>query len=154
MSDASDPLAGEYLTFRIGTEEYGLDILRVQEIRSYEQPTPVAGAPPFLKGVINLRGVIVPIVDLRIVAGLACPYNAFTVVVVVNIAGRIIGVVVDGVSDVWEITADQIRQVTGSPHPDTHLYIVATAENGERKVALMNIEGLMESLHHIVDAAK
>lgn len=151
MSDASVSLAGEYLTFRIGTDEYGLDIRLVQEIRSYEQPTRVARALPFLKGTINLRGVIVPIVDLRVVAGLACPYNAFTVVVVVNIAGRIIGVVADSVSDVWEIAADQIRQVAGSPHPDTHLYIVATAEIGERKVALMNIEGLMESLHLIVD---
>lgn len=154
MSDATASLAGEYLTFRIGTEEYGLNILCVQEIRSYEQPTHVAGAPPFLKGMINLRGVIVPIVDLRIVAGCEAHFDVHSVVVVIKLAGCHIGVVVDGVSDVWEIAADQIQQVAGSPHPDTHLYIVATVDIGERKVALMDIEGLMESLHLIVDAAK
>lgn len=154
MSDESVSLAGEYLTFRIGTEEYGLNILCVQEIRPYEQSTLVAGAPPFLKGVINLRGVIVPIVDLRIVAGLACPYNAFTVVVVVNIAGRIIGVLVDGVSDVWEIVPSQVQQVDGYPHPDTLLHVVAMATTNERRVALVDIEGLMEGLHLIVDGVK
>ena len=57
------PASGEYLTFRLGQEEYGIDILKVQEIRSYEQPTRIANAPDFIKGVVNLRGVIVPIVD-------------------------------------------------------------------------------------------
>lgn len=147
-------LAGEYLTFRIGDAEYGMDILRIQEIRSYEQPTRIDGVPPFLKGVINLRGVMVPIIDLRIVAGLDCPYNAFTVVVVINLSGRIIGVVVDSVSDVLEIAADRVSLVDGSPHPDSHLYIVATANICSRQVALLDIEGLMESLHLIVDATK
>jgi hypothetical protein len=88
--------AREYLTFRLGQEEYGIDILRVQEIRSYEQPTRIANAPAHVKGVINLRGVIVPIVDLRLRFNTAqCDYNDFTVVVVLHVAGRVVGAVVD-----------------------------------------------------------
>ncbi|MFN7673376.1 MAG: chemotaxis protein CheW, partial [Betaproteobacteria bacterium] len=102
--------AGEYLTFRLGTEEYGIDILKVQEIRGYEQPTRIAGAPAFLKGVVNLRGVIVPIVDLRIKFGLgSAEYNSFTVVIILNIAKKIVGVVVDQVSDVVALASKDIR---------------------------------------------
>src|ERR1044071_3409047 len=102
---------GEYLTFRLGGEEYGIDILRVQEIRSYEQPTRIANAPAFLKGVVNLRGVIVPIVDLRLKLGCECAeYNHFTVVIVLNVRGRVVGAVVDSVSDVLELNGEQIRQ--------------------------------------------
>ena len=101
---------GEYLTFRLGAEEYGIDILKVQEIRSYEQPTRIANAPSFIKGVVNLRGVIVPIVDLRI--KLSCDtvdYNGFTVVIVLNVRGRVVGAVVDSVSDVLELGRDTIK---------------------------------------------
>ena len=82
----------EYLTFRLGNEEYGIDILKVQEIRGYDAVTRIAGAPEFLKGVINLRGVIVPIVDLRLKFNLGeVRYDEFTVVVILNVAGRIVG---------------------------------------------------------------
>ena len=82
----------EYLTFRLGAEEYGIDILRVQEIRSYEEPTRIANSPNFIKGVVNLRGVIVPVVDLRIKLGCeSVEYNGFTVVIVLNVAGRVVG---------------------------------------------------------------
>ncbi|MEY2687851.1 MAG: chemotaxis protein CheW, partial [Pseudomonadota bacterium] len=85
-------VGGEYLTFRLGAEEYGIDILKVQEIRSYEVPTRIANSPPFLKGVVNLRGVIVPIIDLRIKLGCAeAELNALTVVIVLNIKGRVVG---------------------------------------------------------------
>jgi purine-binding chemotaxis protein CheW len=101
---------GEFLTFRLGAEEYGIDILRVQEIRSYEAPTRIANAPAFIKGVVNLRGVIVPIVDLRVKLGCdAVEYNEFTVVIVLNVAGRVVGAVVDSVSDVVELAHDQIK---------------------------------------------
>ena len=101
---------GEFLTFRLGQEEYGIDILRVQEIRSYEQPTRIANAPAFIKGVVNLRGVIVPIVDLRMKLGCDCAeYNAFTVVIVLNVKGRVVGAVVDSVSDVLELSRDTIK---------------------------------------------
>jgi purine-binding chemotaxis protein CheW len=100
----------EFLTFRLGAEEYGIDILRVQEIRSYENPTRIANAPAFIKGVINLRGVIVPIVDLRLKFNLSeAEYNAFTVVIILNIAKRVVGAVVDSVSDVLELDGNQIK---------------------------------------------
>ena len=101
---------GEFLTFRLGAEEYGIDILRVQEIRSYEQPTRIANAPAFIKGVVNLRGVIVPIIDLRLKLNCdTAEYNTFTVVVVLNVRGRVVGAVVDSVSDVLALTPAQIR---------------------------------------------
>jgi len=104
-------VAGEYLTFRLGSEEYGIDILKVQEIRGYEPPTRIAGAPAFIKGVVNLRGVIVPIIDLRIKFGLeSAEYNSFTVVIILNIAKKVVGVVVDQVSDVIALAAKDIRQ--------------------------------------------
>ena len=96
----------EFLTFCIGAEEYGIDILRVQEIRSYEAPTCITGAPRFVTGVTNLRGVIVPVVDLRLRLQADTRHDASTVIVVLNVHGRVVGVVVDSVSDVVEFNAD------------------------------------------------
>ena len=142
--------AGEYLTFRLGAEEYGIDILRVQEIRSYEQPTRIANAPAFIKGVVNLRGVIVPIIDLRLKLGCeTAEYNTFTVVVVLNVRGRVVGAVVDSVSDVLELGKDHIK-----PSPELNSSVdanfitgIGTIKNGEaeRMLILMDIEGLMSS---------
>jgi len=137
---------GEFLTFRLGTEEYGIDILRVQEIRSYEQPTRIANAPAFIKGVVNLRGVIVPIIDLRV--KLSCEkveYNAFTVVIVLNVKGRVVGAVVDSVSDVLELTRDHIK-----PAPELNAnvdgnFITGIGSVGDRMLILMDIEALMSS---------
>lgn len=137
---------GEFLTFRLGAEEYGIDILRVQEIRSYEPPTRIANVASFVKGVVNLRGVIVPIVDLRMKFG--CPsheYNSLTVVVVLNIRGRVVGVVVDSVSDVLELTRQHVKpapEMSGSV--DTR-HITGIANVGERMLILMDIEALMGS---------
>ncbi|MBV8501286.1 MAG: chemotaxis protein CheW [Paucibacter sp.] len=105
-----DSELSEFLTFRLGAEEYGIDILRVQEIRSYEAPTRIANAPDFIKGVVNLRGVIVPIVDLRLKFGLAdAEYNSFTVVIILNLGRRVVGVVVDAVSDVVQLAPAQVK---------------------------------------------
>ncbi len=142
--------SGEYLTFRLGDEEYGIDILRVQEIRSYEPPTRIANAPAFIKGVVNLRGVIVPIIDLRLKLG--CPtaeYNQFTVVIVLNVHGRVVGAVVDSVSDVLELGAQHIK-----PAPELASHVDAgfitgignvSAGEAERMLILMDIERLMSS---------
>src|ERR671926_1150366 len=137
---------GEFLTFRLGAEEYGIDILKVQEIRSYEQPTRIANAPAFVKGVVNLRGVIVPIVDLRV--KLACDtveYNSFTVVIVLNVKGRVVGAVVDSVSDVLELAGDAIKAA-----PEMHTavdtgFITGIGSINERMLILMDIEALMTS---------
>jgi len=102
----------EFLAFKLGNEEYGIDILRVQEIRSYEEPTRLANVPPFIKGVVNLRGVIVPIVDMRLKFRLdEAKYDRFTVVIVLNIGSRVVGIVVDSVSDVITLAPEQLRPV-------------------------------------------
>jgi purine-binding chemotaxis protein CheW len=141
----------EFLTFRLGAEEYGIDILKVQEIRGYDQVTRIANAPAFIKGVVNLRGVIVPIVDLRLKFNLGeAKYDAFTVVIVLNVLGRVVGVVVDSVSDVLELSAAEIK-----PAPEfsslldagyiTGLGTIKSGdENGEsRMLILVDIERLM-----------
>ena len=136
---------GEFLTFRLGAEEYGIDILRVQEIRSYEQPTRIANTPEFLRGVVNLRGVIVPIVDLRL--KLSCPaeFNAFTVVIVLNVKGRVIGAVVDSVSDVCELGGDAIKPAPAMNSMVDMSFITGIANVGERMLILMDIEALMSA---------
>ena len=136
----------EFLTFRLGAEEYGIDILRVQEIRSYEEPTRIANAPHFIKGVVNLRGVIVPVVDLRIKLGCEkVEYNDFTVVIVLNVRGRVVGAVVDSVSDVMELASELIKP---APEMNTTMdtsFITGIASVGERMLILMDIEALMSS---------
>ena len=141
---------GEYLTFRLGGEEYGIDILRVQEIRSYEAPTRIANAPAFIKGVVNLRGVIVPILDLRI--KLACEsaeYNGFTVVIVLNVHERIVGVVVDSVSDVIELNSEQFKEAPrmNSSVDSGFITGIGAVNSGEaeRMLILVDIEALMGS---------
>src|SRR6187401_1428204 len=105
----ADGEASEFLTFRLGQESYGIEILKVQEIRGYEAPTAIANAPAFIKGVINLRGVIVPILDLRVKFRLEhARYDEFTVVIILNVASRVVGVVVDSVSDVLTLATDAI----------------------------------------------
>lgn len=134
----------EFLSFRLGAEEYGIDILRVQEIRSYEVPTRIANAPSFIKGVVNLRGVIVPVVDLRIKLNCeSVEYNGFTVVIVLNVHGRVVGAVVDSVSDVLELSPELIK-----PAPEMHStvdtgFVTGIASVGERMLILMDIEALM-----------
>jgi purine-binding chemotaxis protein CheW len=134
----------QYLTFTLGREEYGVDILKVQEIRCYERPTSIANAPPFIKGVMNLRGIIVPIVDLRIKFGLdSAAYNQFTVVIILNVAGRVVGVVVDGVSDVVGLGVDEVQAAPDFAQSFDTQYIIGLATVDERMLILVDIEKLM-----------
>lgn len=136
----------EYLGFLLGNEEYAIDILRVKEIRGYTEPTTIADAPPFVKGVINLRGNIVPIVDLRMRFGLEnITYTPFTVVIVLNVMARTLGIVVDNVSDVFRLSAQDIR-----PAPDFSgifhsRYIQGLANVGDKMLIVTDIEALMAS---------
>lgn len=143
---ASKPLAdsGQYLTLRLGSEEYAIDILRVQEIRSYEEPTRMVNSPSFIKGVVNLRGVIVPIADLRLKLNISnVEYNVFTVVIILNIQNTIVGAVVDAVSDVVTIDGASIKP---APQFDSGIdarFIVGLVKQGERTLIVMNVEALM-----------
>ena len=140
----------EVLSFTLGAEEYGIDILKVQEIRGYEQPTRIANAPSFMKGVVNLRGVIVPIVDMRLRFALDnVKYDAFTVVIILNISGRTVGMVVDSVSDVLELRDEQIKAAPEFNGTIDSAYItgLGTIKTGdsERMLILMDIGKLMSS---------
>jgi len=142
--------ANEYLTFRLDTEEYGIDILKVQEIRGYDTVTRIAGTPPFIKGVINLRGVIVPIIDLRIKFNLGeARYDAFTVAVILNLGGRTVGAVVDSVSDVLELDPAQIKAVPEfrSMMDTDYITGLGSVGSGEdaRMLILLDIDRLMSS---------
>jgi len=134
----------EFLTFTLGEEEYGVDILKVQEIRGYDAITKIANAPEFIKGVVNLRGNIVPIVDMRIKFKLGkVEYNQFTVVIILNVAGRVVGMVVDSVSDVIMLSPDHIR-----PAPDFSAqfdigYLIGLGTVDQRMLILVDIEKLM-----------
>ena len=134
----------EFLTFTLGKEEYGIEILKVQEIRSYEVATTIANAPAFIKGVVNLRGIIVPIVDMRIKFNLGeAQYNELTVVIVLNVAGRVVGMVVDGVSDVISLAAEQIRPAPDFSSSFDVEYITGLGTVDERMLILVDIEKLM-----------
>jgi purine-binding chemotaxis protein CheW len=136
----------ELLVFTLGQEEYGIDILKVQEIRGYEAVTRIANAPAFIKGVVNLRGSIVPIVDMRIKFGLGEPvYDAFTVVIILNIFQRTVGMVVDGVSDVIQLAEDELRDPPEFGSVVETTYIDGLGTKGERMVIIVDIERLMSS---------
>jgi purine-binding chemotaxis protein CheW len=143
---ASTDTFSEFLTFTLGTEEYGVDILKVQEIRGYGTVTRIPEAPEFIKGVINLRGTIVPVVDMRIKFKLGkVEYNALTVMIILNVANRVVGMVVDGVSDVVALSAAQIR-----PAPELGAAVGAQFLTGigtldSRMLILVDIEKLMSS---------
>lgn len=138
--------AGQYLTLRLGGEEYAIDILRVQEIRSYEEPTRMVNAPVFIKGVINLRGVIVPIVDLRLKLKIDnVEYNEFTVVIILNVRGTVIGAVVDAVSDVVTLTSQSIKPAPQFETAIDSRFITGLANVGERMLIVMNMEALMSN---------
>jgi len=142
----ADLAASEYLTFTLGSEEYAIDILKVQEIRGYDKPTLIANAPPFIKGVINLRGTIVPIVDLRIKFRLDhVEYTPFTVVIILSFGTRVVGVVVDSVSDVIMLTAAEIRPAPDFSATFDTRYILGLATLEGRMVIVTDIEKLMTS---------
>ena len=136
----------EYLSFVLGDEHYALDIAMVNALRGYEPVTNSSNAPSFIKGVINLRGDIVPIVDLRIKFNVGeATYNDFTIVIMLNIQSRIVGIVVDGVSDVIRLSDDQILSPPEFGVAFDSRYLQGLADVDDNMVILVNIESLMTS---------
>lgn len=136
----------EFLAFTLGNEEYGIDILKVQEIRGYENPTRIANAPDFIKGVINLRGLIVPIVDMRIKFNLGeAEYNNLTVVIILNIGGRVVGMVVDSVSDVITLSPEHIKPAPAMTSVLDTSYLTGLGTVDDRMLILVDIDKLMSS---------
>lgn len=142
----ADSAMMEFLTFVLGDENYALDIMTVKEIRGYETVTKIANAPEFIKGVINLRGDIVPIVDLRIKFDVGeATYNEFTIVIMLNVGDRIVGIVVDEVSDVIKVNESEIK-----PPPEFGVafdssYLLGLAPIDDLMIILVNIESLISS---------
>ena len=136
----------EFLTFHLGNEEYGIDIQTVQELRGYDAVTRIAHSPEHIKGVVNLRGSIVPIVDMRIKFNLGVQeYNQFTVVIILNVAGRLMGMVVDSVTDVITLTADQVKSapaIDSEPNAD---FLMGIGVVEHRMLIMVDIEKLMSS---------
>ena len=146
MANETVATGGEFLTFTLGKEEYGIDILKVQEIRGYDSVTTIANTPNFIKGVINLRGIIVPIVDMRIKFKLEnVTYDQLTVVIILNLASRVVGMVVDGVSDVIALTAEQIKVAPQFGATLDTQYLMGLGTIDERMLILVDIEKLMSS---------
>ncbi|MDT7514308.1 chemotaxis protein CheW [Rhodoferax mekongensis] len=146
LNDLTTSGAREYLTFRLDQEEYGIDILKVQEIRGYEPPTRVANAPSFIKGVVNLRGTIVPIVDMRLKFNCAkSEYNSFTVVIVLNLRNRIVGIVVDSVSDVMELPPESLKAAPDIESVIDSSAVLGLGSVGDRMLILLDIEKLMSA---------
>ncbi|MYM36393.1 chemotaxis protein CheW [Duganella sp. FT50W] len=146
VAHANEIAGHEYLAFKLGAEEYGIDILKVQEIRGYEAVTRIANAPDFIKGVINLRGIIIPVVDMRIKFNLGEPvYDQFTVVIILNINGRIVGMVVDSVSDVTTLSPEQVKPAPEMGTAFSSDYMIGLGTIDERMLILVNIDKLMSS---------
>jgi purine-binding chemotaxis protein CheW len=134
----------EFLTFTLGGEEYGIEILKVQEIRSYEKPTTIANAPAFIKGIVNLRGVMVPIIDMRLKFNIGkAEYDQFTVVIILSLAKRVVGMVVDSVSDVITLAPEQIQPAPEFSEAFDAQYIIGLGTVADRMLILMDVEKCM-----------
>lgn len=141
----ADDASSEFLTFVLGDEEYGVDILKVQEIRSYEGVTRLPEAPDYIKGVINLRGTIVPVIDMRLKFRLVAEYSALTVMIVLSVADRVVGMVVDSVSDVVRLGGEQVRAVPELGATIDRQFLTGIGTLDERMLILLDIERLMVS---------
>ena len=146
VGGSADLTLNEFLTFSLGDEEYGVDILKVQEIRGYDTVTRIPDTPDFIKGVINLRGTIVPVVDMRLKFKLPkAEYNEFTVMIILNVAKRVVGMVVDGVSDVIQLTSEQIRPAPEFGGTIDTCFITGLGTLDDRMLILVDIEKLLRS---------
>ena len=143
---ASAAKALEFLAFTLGREEYGIDIQKVQELRGYDAVTRIANAPEYIKGVVNLRGIIVPIIDMRIKFNLGTPtYDQFTVVIILNVASRVMGMVVDSVSDVITLSPEQVKPAPEMGSVLDTDYLIGLGTVDERMLILVDIDKLMSS---------
>lgn len=141
---ATLPRTLEFLAFTLGQEEYGIDIQKVQELRGYDTVTRIANAPEHIKGVVNLRGIIVPIIDMRIKFQLGTPtYDQFTVVIILNIEGRVMGLVVDSVSDVITLTPEQVKPAPEMGAVMDTAYLIGLGTVDQRMLILVDIGRLM-----------
>ena len=135
--------SNQILAFELGSEQYGFDILKVQEIKGYSAITPIPNAPHYMKGVMNLRGTVVPVLALREKFGMeSLPYDKFTVIIVVTVASRVIGLMVDAVSDVMTLTESLEPPPELGTAVDTS-FITGMAKVGDKFVVVLDIGQLV-----------
>jgi purine-binding chemotaxis protein CheW len=152
ISFATD--GSQYLTFRLAQEEYGVEILKVQEIKGYSAITPIPNTPSYLKGVMNLRGTIVPVVDLRSKFAMdEAEYNQFTVIIVVKVGPKVMGLIVDAVSDVLNIPKTDIQPTPDFGAEVDARYINGMAKAGDKLVVLLDIDRVMNAVDDATLAA-
>ena len=144
MSGAATETAKQFITFTLGAEEFGVDIMLVREIKGWTETTALPKAPSYMRGVINLRGVIVPILDLRARFGMGSTEpSRMHVVIIVIAGGRITGLLVDTVSDIISIERDAVRPVPDISSPAGEKFLDGLVAVGERMVTLVSLEGLI-----------
>jgi len=147
---ADNAEGNQYLTFLLAGEEYGVDILRVQEIKGWDNVTMIPNTPDYIKGVINLRGTIVPIVDLRARFSLeTIPYGITTVVIVLRVnsdnGSRIMGIVVDAVSEVYNISEDALKQAPDFGQAISTDFVMGLGTIDEKMIIVLDIDHLLNS---------
>jgi purine-binding chemotaxis protein CheW len=134
----------QYLTFTLGREEYGIEILKVQEIKGYSAITPIPNTPAHIKGVMNLRGTVIPVVDLRSKFSMEpVDYDKFTVIIVVMMGAKVAGLVVDAVSDVLNIATADIRPAPDFGSRADTRFITGLVSNGDKLAVLLDIDTLI-----------
>jgi purine-binding chemotaxis protein CheW len=135
----------EFLTFRLGSQEFGVDILKVQEIRGYDDVTRIPDTPEYIRGVINLRGTVVPVIDMRLKFRLQAQYDAFTVMIVLNLTRTVVAIVVDGVSDVVAFGQTQLKPPPEFGRGVDARFLTGIGMQAERMVLLLDIEALLQA---------
>lgn len=142
---------GQFLSFTLGGEDYGVDILRVQEIRGWEELRPLPDTPEYVKGVLDLRGTIVPIIDLRIRMSMSnVEYHPTTVIIVLSVMdedgkAHQVGAVVDAVSDVLDVKADEIKKAPAIACKINDRYLRGMVSRDDRMVILLDVDLLFKA---------
>ncbi len=145
---AAPEIVQQFITFTLGAQEYGVDIMMVREIKGWTETTALPQAPHYVRGVINLRGVIVPILDLRARFGMgATEPSRMHVVIIVTTAARTTGLLVDAVSDIVSVEPNAIRAVPQMGQAAEESFLDGLVPLGDRMVTLVSLEGLIGATH-------
>ncbi|HVY60609.1 MAG TPA: chemotaxis protein CheW [Planctomycetota bacterium] len=136
-----DQLGSQFLTFTLGDEEYGIDLLKVQEIKGCPAITRIPNTPPHIRGVMNLRGAVVPVLDLRARFGLPEPADRkLAVIILVNIRAKIVGLVVDAVSDVLDVKREDVEAAPALGDGIDTTFLTGMAKAGEKLILLLDLD--------------
>lgn len=146
--------SNQFLTFRLDEQEYGLELFKIQEIRGYAPVTPIPNVPAHVRGVMNLRGTVLPVVDLRMKFRLPpIEYNKFTVIVIAVVAGKMVGLLVDAVSDVLNVSPDQLRAAPDFGAAVDTQFINGVFQTRDHLAVALNLERLLSETELAVSEA-